>query len=651
MSNKIITLEHLQTNNAEMKKWVEGIVAGKVDYLGTVATEDDIVNIYDTKQYTPGDYGRASADFIIDEGMDTQEQVHSGDLIVFKKNSGEAVSSAAALVDIIHTEDPGEYVTLATNQTFAKDIQKTFESSDGSKLTLSGYSMTMTDGTQYINFFPTLHWSSPKNFNFSPYGFTLVGDSYDDGVVDVTPYSISLYRGNVGLSYNSSTDSIIHTYDDELGLQASATIKVPNESGTFATQEWVVSNAELNLNIKSGEGDYSLQQKASGDSKAPQAKGLGSIALGGFRGDKPTGTPSVESDIEEPARDADGKKVYDTITIAQGIQSFAAGAGNTACGDWDAVFGKDNIAYQRSSFVAGGGANQAGYDYKRYTDDNPGATKDAWRKAYSQAFVGGGERNKAVGYASFATGSNNLSRHTNTFTAGQNNEAMGRRSSIFGYSNYTYTENGFVVGQYNARNDNALFQVGNGTGASGLRKNAFEVLKDGRAKVYGAPIDDNDVVRKCDLNQSEPLTPLIPFETGSHVDTLTYAVKNLKLNQLYRVVVQPITRQGVELMDITNGKSVNANFGGSLDFIYYPFGNDNPGNDWYNVMSYGNLYLEVDGVRYGNAHIRTRLTLTASPYPEDNGKNIFAVQVILDSGDPNQLYYFPVKSIRLMEVR
>ena len=211
------------------RQWVEGAIAGKVDYLGIVR---DRLSLYDVAynagtKLTPGDYARASADFTLSSfsSVGQEEQVHSGDILIFKNFDGNGTPEPYIdYWDIIHTEDPGNYVTLNTDQTLAKNVTKTFECGGddwtSGKLTLSGESMTMTDGSQYINFFPTLHVSSPKSFNFSPYGCTLVGDSYDDGVFDITPSSISVSHGNVGLSYQASTDNIIHTYNDELGLQA-----------------------------------------------------------------------------------------------------------------------------------------------------------------------------------------------------------------------------------------------------------------------------------------------------------------------------------------------------------------------------------------------------------------------------------------------
>ena len=77
-------------------------------------------------------------------------------------------------------------------------------------------------------------------------------------------------------------------------------------------------------------------------------------------------------------------------------------------------------------------------------------------------------------------------------------EAIGDASHVEGFATRTLEMYQHVEGVYNADNPNALHIVGNGT-SENARKNAFEVLKDGRAKVQSAPIQDDDVVRKGDL--------------------------------------------------------------------------------------------------------------------------------------------------------
>ena len=56
-----------------------------------------------------------------------------------------------------------------------------------------------------------------------------------------------------------------------------------------------------------------------------------------------------------------------------------------------------------------------------------------------------------------------------------------------------------MLGTWSASNPDAILKVGNGADASNP-SNAFVVLNDGRAQVQTAPIEDIDVVRKCDIS-------------------------------------------------------------------------------------------------------------------------------------------------------
>lgn len=73
--------------------------------------------------------------------------------------------------------------------------------------------------------------------------------------------------------------------------------------------------------------------------------------------------------------------------------------------------------------------------------------------------------------------------------------AGGVGSSVSGLHNYAMQDYQRVIGKYNKNKTNTLFEIGNGT-SNEDRKNAFEVLEDGRAKIQSAPIDDDDIVRR-----------------------------------------------------------------------------------------------------------------------------------------------------------
>ena len=114
--------------------------------------------------------------------------------------------------------------------------------------------------------------------------------------------------------------------------------------------------------------------------------------------------------------------------------------------------------------------------------------------AHSEGFrtYAKGNQSHAEGLDTSAIGANSHAEGSATIASGSNSHAEGW---------YTRAANNFqhVEGKFNADNPNALHIVGNGLSDTD-RKNAFEVLSDGRAKVQSAPVDDDDVVRKGDLS-------------------------------------------------------------------------------------------------------------------------------------------------------
>lgn len=79
---------------------------------------------------------------------------------------------------------------------------------------------------------------------------------------------------------------------------------------------------------------------------------------------------------------------------------------------------------------------------------------------------------------------------------GQQNTVNHGRVIIGGGGNTSDRNNQFIAGTYSAANEKALVKIGNGT--KDARANAFEVLDDNRAKVFGTPTENNDVLRYQD---------------------------------------------------------------------------------------------------------------------------------------------------------
>lgn len=115
-----------------------------------------------------------------------------------------------------------------------------------------------------------------------------------------------------------------------------------------------------------------------------------------------------------------------------------------------------------------------------------------------------GTYSNANGESSVAIGGNNKCLGSYSAAIGGNaNKVNGQYAFVVGRSNNADTNYQTVIGKYNANNADNVFEIGYGSSDTD-RKNIFEVLKDGRVRVYGAPTEENDVVRKIDLENAKP---------------------------------------------------------------------------------------------------------------------------------------------------
>ena len=136
---------------------------------------------------------------------------------------------------------------------------------------------------------------------------------------------------------------------------------------------------------------------------------------------------------------------------------------------------------------------------------------------------------KATAEWAHAGGLSSIASHTGAF--------------VHGFGLITATSYQAVFGEYNVANANAVFQVGNGE--IGVRRsNAFQVLKDGRAKVQSAPTESDDVVRLQDISGisggvavvlNDPASAVKGTLTASQLSTLQASNNNYIVfnNELY----------------------------------------------------------------------------------------------------------------------
>lgn len=237
---------------------------------------------------------------------------------------------------------------------------------------------------------------------------------------------------------------------------------------------------------------------------------------------------------------------FGSYNISIGNNSFVAGGYNAAVGDCSAAFGTDTFALHDFSFVCGSynlvdwkesfaaGSNNKVYDQRSFVvggnniagikgrcaeqekEEEENNIPEGNRKiiGYNAVF---GQNNSALSTHGFISGYNNTIAGAGTthsgivgmgnyigsggyysFVAGLNNLLSNNGSTLFGSGLISSKNYGLTVGRLNAKNDKALFIVGNGSGdprnceiqngemidpEGAERSNAFMVFEDGHAEI------------------------------------------------------------------------------------------------------------------------------------------------------------------------
>lgn len=219
--------------------------------------------------------------------------------------------------------------------------------------------------------------------------------------------------------------------------------RIPDDD-YHAANKLYVDTTWNNFNLKNGTGKGSLIQKTVSSKGTPypnEASGSGAVAM--------------------------GKKIK-----SNGNATFVTGQENEAITGTSASFTSGYLNVNRGSYNITGGENNA--------------NNNSWNLV-----IGKGN---AVSDGRFGI----VSGLDNVFTGlgSDENSAVSMLGKNL-YVQYSMPSDGaLLIGRYNRvqNNPGRLFIVGNGTSPDD-RKNAFEVLEDGRAKVYKEPAEVNDVLR------------------------------------------------------------------------------------------------------------------------------------------------------------
>lgn len=273
--------------------------------------------------------------------------------------------------------------------------------------------------------------------------------------------------------------------------------------------------------MQKSHGDRTISTKPrindNGEVKEAHAYQKDSIALA-YKGQ--AGMTAEEFAVKYPSGKDDWGHTYEQsfgIAFATGLETKALGRNSHAQNRATQAIANDSSASGVETEASGGNGSNAN-GFRTYATGEASFTANTNTKASGKGAAAFGNGGEAEGTYSFKTGDNNKSKGSCTLTAGANNTASGYCAYVGGINsssgaNYvfvhgeglkTVAHNQTVFGKYNIDNINAyatsypILTVGCGTSDTD-RKDVFNVLRDGRAKVYGAPVEDEDVVRKVDL--------------------------------------------------------------------------------------------------------------------------------------------------------
>ena len=254
-------------------------------------------------------------------------------------------------------------------------------------------------------------------------------------------------------TFNANEGNPIAVRDDDNKITNNHLLKWNSTNRKLVDSGKAVDDLSTATNLENGTGTGSLVQKTVSSSGTPydnESSGSGAVAL--------------------------GKKVK-----SNGNTTFVIGQENEAITGTSASFTSGRLNVNRGSYNITGGENSA--------------NNNSWNLVIA--------KNSAVSDGRFGI----VSGLDNVYTGP--GSTYNTAVSMLGKNLYVQGENqpsdsALLIGQYNKvqNNPGRLFIVGNGT-SNDDRKNAFEVLEDGRAKVQSAPTESDDVLR---LNEFSVLT-------------------------------------------------------------------------------------------------------------------------------------------------
>jgi hypothetical protein len=306
-----------------------------------------------------------------------------------------------------------------------------------------------------------------------------------------------------GMNGHGEGENVLVTENAEAGHAEGTNTKANNLSAHAEGQQTeangINSHSENTLTKANGDSSHAEGYGNEVNSYAGHIEGSGNKILntlpssGG--GDTPGPSPINPDDPNFNINEHLGynSHVEGSLNISYGYNSHTEGTKNTTFGHYAHTEGSGNKNYGTNNHMEGSQNKMSSTAAVAITDSHIEGTNNNITNPCSNLHMGG------VSNTGGADGA---------YVMGHNNDvsSTARYSATFGKGLKTTDEDTIVLGTYNKvqQGTGRMVVIGNGTSDT-ARKNAVEIMRDGRVKISKAPEENDDAVRLWELHSKQNL--------------------------------------------------------------------------------------------------------------------------------------------------
>lgn len=358
------------------------------------------------------------------------------------------------------------------------------------------------------------------------------------------------YKNTVkGMNGHGEGENVLVTENAEAGHAEGTNTKANNLSAHAEGQQTeangINSHSENTLTRANGDSSHAEGYGNEVNSYAGHIEGSGNKILntlpssGG--GDTPGPSPT---DPDDPTFNINEHLGYNShvegsLNISYGYNSHTEGTKNTTFGHYAHTEGSGNKNYGTNNHMEGSQNKMSDTAAVAITNSHIEGTNNNVTNPCSNLHIGG------VSNTGGADGA---------YVMGHNNDvsSTAKYSATFGKGLKTTDEDTIVLGTYNKvqQGTGRMLVIGNGTSDT-ARKNAVEIMRDGRVKISKAPEENDDAVRLWELHSKQDVI------YGAQADALNSTINKTKVNK-YEGYEAKIDAASQKMVSITYDDLVTA---------------------------------------------------------------------------------------------